>query len=365
VIELERTIPPVPGGGPRTASRGPASKTEPLDIALVVDAKTAGVNEEQTAYVGYPEDVVNNHKAKGSVGVDLKPMGPGSSRVEVRLSELSVGNSKAVRDLAVFDFPFPVREGLTQVSQPALYAFLIFLLAVVFFFWVDRKYRLLMEEEDKRLQAARARAERSPDQLSPAWELAGANLQSYFTINLAQVRQIFDVSVGVMVVGFLFVIWGVHKQAQAGLQSIAPAAGVVTVSGIITQFIGATFMVIYRSTMAQATRFVSVLDRINTIGVSLKVLDQIQESDPNKDAARERLINLLLSSKHDGISGLQQEGQPRAQPRAASRLSWRLTSRLPRRPRVNCRIVAILVSRIGSITTLPAEFITAIEIAPL
>jgi len=39
--------------------------------------------------------------------------------------------------------------------------------------------------------------------------------------------------------------------------------------------IGVTFMVIYRSTMAQANQFMEVLERINTVGMAVQILDTI------------------------------------------------------------------------------------------
>src|SRR6516225_4778024 len=58
-------------------------------------------------------------------------------------------------------------------------------------------------------------------------------------------------------------------------------------------------------------------------------------------------------------------GLSRSYNQAAQVPSSKVTSRFPRSPRTNCRIVAALVSRMDSITTLPAEFITATAIASL
>jgi len=169
---------------------------------------------------------------------------------------------------------------------------------------VERRYRLLKEEEEKRLRTAVSKVEQFPQKASPAWELAGANLQSYFSSNIAQVRQVFYVAVGAMLVGFAFVLFGVYEQitfAQLDPKNIAPPAWIASISGIITEFVGATFMIIYRSTMTQATEFVSVLNRINTAGIALRVLDQIPEEDPRKNPAREQLISLLLTSNGAAI----------------------------------------------------------------
>jgi hypothetical protein len=53
--------------------------------------------------------------------------------------------------------------------------------------------------------------------------------------------------------------------------------GFVTVAaGIITEFIAATFLVIYKSTMAQAQEYVRMLERINAVGMSLQVLNTLK-----------------------------------------------------------------------------------------
>jgi hypothetical protein len=59
------------------------------------------------------------------------------------------------------------------------------------------------------------------------------------------------------------------------------------------------FMVIYRSTMSQANGFMAVLERINTVGMAVQVLDSIEDSDPKKNDTRAQMIGLLL---HANIS---------------------------------------------------------------
>jgi len=82
-----------------------------------------------------------------------------------------------------------------------------------------------------------------------------------------------------MAVGFSFVLAGIVLSYRQQLSTNAhPATPIVAaVSGIITQFIGATFMVIYRSTMAQANEFMTVLERINNAGMAVQVLDALPE----------------------------------------------------------------------------------------
>jgi hypothetical protein len=57
-------------------------------------------------------------------------------------------------------------------------------------------------------------------------------------------------------------------------------------------------MVIYRSTMAQANRFMEVLERINTVGMAVQILDSIPEAEAQlKNSTRAEIVALLLSAK--------------------------------------------------------------------
>jgi hypothetical protein len=130
-----------------------------------------------------------------------------------------------------------------------------------------RSLRLL----DERIQRAEALARAEPAKAKFAWDVASVKLEAYFDRNLSQVNQIFYVSVTVMMVGFVFVLWA--ALLSLGQHAVTPTSKVAAIAGIVAQFIGATFMLIYRSTIAQATAFMLVLERINTVGMAVQVLD--------------------------------------------------------------------------------------------
>jgi hypothetical protein len=192
--------------------------------------------------------------------------------------------------------------------MPLVYAGLVFILVVVAVYLTNRKLRALDQREQEEFERAKLLAKKNPGQASPAWEAASTNLQAYFKRNLAQVKHVFWVAVSVMLAGFGFVLWGVMLSLRDPSQ-LTPTSKIATLSGLITQFIGATFMVIYRSTMTQANEFVVVLDRINTVNIAMKVLDSIPESEAAiKNATRQQLIDLLLRSRPAvGVSGSQKE----------------------------------------------------------
>jgi hypothetical protein len=179
------------------------------------------------------------------------------------------------------------------VVLPFIYSSAVFICVVAVFFWSDRRFRALRERTERRLADAKSKAEENPERVRYAWEVARVKLEAYFDRNLLQVNQVFWVAVLVMLIGFGFVLAGVVLSFNQ--PKVTPTSLVAAVSGIITQFIGATFMVIYRSTMAQANEFMIVLDRINSVGMAVQVLDSIPDNEGQlKNATRAQIVELLL-----------------------------------------------------------------------
>lgn len=150
------------------------------------------------------------------------------------------------------------------------------------------------KEQQVRIVTLEKKTEDEPEKVRFAWDLARVKLETYFDRNLAQVRTIFYVGVVVMIAGFAFVLWGL-RIAVTNPDHVQVAL-IASASGVITQFIGLTFMLIYRSTMLQAAQFMSVLERINTVGMAVQILDAMDDSTEGlKDNTRVDIIRLLLA----------------------------------------------------------------------
>jgi hypothetical protein len=162
------------------------------------------------------------------------------------------------------------------------------------FYRLFRSTIQVTQEAKARIERIEVKAEREPEKAKFAWELASAKLEAYFDRNLGQVFAIFMVAIVVMLIGFGFVLWGVWLAIKNPGQN---TAWIAAISGIITEFIGVTFMVIYRSTMSQANSFMQVLERINTVGMAVQILDSIPEADGQlKNTTRAELVRLLFKS---------------------------------------------------------------------
>ena len=178
---------------------------------------------------------------------------------------------------------------------------LAFSTAVVTYYFGARRDEALDQLRQVRIQKLEQKVEEEPEKVKFAWDLARIKLETYFDRNLNQVRMIFFVAVAVMIAGFSFVLWGL-KLAVQNPESVKIAI-IASASGILTQFIGLTFMAIYRSTMLQATQFMSVLERINTVGMAVQILDSMKDTSSElKDLTRVDIIRLLLASPGTQLS---------------------------------------------------------------
>src|SRR5262245_16577616 len=142
--------------------------------------------------------------------------------------------------------------------------------AVVIYFIQRAKEEVKREEK---IEAVERRVQENPGETQAAWELARVKLESYLNRNLAQVRSIFWLTLVVMTAGFILIGFGVY-QAFHDAASFK-ASLLTTASGVIVSFIGSTFLVLYKATMAQAKDYVTILERINAVGMSVQILDTI------------------------------------------------------------------------------------------
>jgi len=175
-------------------------------------------------------------------------------------------------------FPFMVTGGLATASLLVVAAY---------------QETIERSADSAKIEILEQQARDNPDQPLAAWDLARIKLENYLDRNLSQVSWIYYLVLLVMLVGFSLVIFGVYKIYEDP-SKFTP--GIMSaVSGIVVQFIGATFLLIYRSTMVQAQNYVEVLERINAVGMSIQILESIEGDDPAaRNSARAGLATDLL-----------------------------------------------------------------------
>ncbi|HEV7503524.1 MAG TPA: hypothetical protein VGS07_01295 [Thermoanaerobaculia bacterium] len=156
------------------------------------------------------------------------------------------------------------------------------------------------KKSSDRVEAAESRAAQQPEKTKPAWDLARVTLEAYFNRNLSQITSIFWFSVVVMVIGFGIIIWSVNQAVQ--VPGVVVPAAIATFAGLITEFIGATFLFIYRSTIQQAVVYSYTLERINSVGMAMQILDTLPDkakADDLKSVTKARLVEQLIAQASD------------------------------------------------------------------
>lgn len=155
---------------------------------------------------------------------------------------------------------------------------------------------------EKVIEQVEERARKHPNEPQAAWDLARVKLESYLNRNLRQVEWIFVLTLFVMFAGFIIIGYGVLHVYQSP-ENFKPSV-VVTASGVLVEFIAATFLVIYRSTMEQARSYVSMLEKINAVGMSIQILDTMKSSETDKFRAQLAMELLSLYSVRKAPKGI-------------------------------------------------------------
>ena len=138
------------------------------------------------------------------------------------------------------------------------------------------------EKVDQEILAVQAKARENPERPEYAWDLARSKLERYLDRNLYEVRAIFLLTTLVMFGGFSLVVFGLLKAFSA--PSDLPVSIVSAASGVLLSFIGGSFLLIYRSVLAQSASYVSILERINAVGMAVQIASTVSDASENLKA---------------------------------------------------------------------------------
>jgi hypothetical protein len=187
---------------------------------------------------------------------------------------------------------------------------------------------------DQRISEAQSEAIREAQQSlslgeSP-WKNASRILDAYYQRNLGQITKIYNTSIRVMVAGFMLIIFSIALgiffaafedqdeyqtrmlqilEKETSISQISPeqlqvllerpdgnAATIISFvgvgAGIITNFIGATFLFLYQTTIKQASEYTESLAKTNTVGISMEILSTlITEETRQRETLSEQAVD--------------------------------------------------------------------------
>jgi len=82
-----------------------------------------------------------------------------------------------------------------------------------------------------------------------------------------------------MIAGFIIIVLGIFMSYFGKNKDIS----IISISsGILFEFIGATFLLVFKSTFKQALKYTKTLEKINNVGMSVKILDTIESNNEDK-----------------------------------------------------------------------------------
>lgn len=206
-----------------------------------------------------------------------------------------------------------IRHSFTKLlKQPIFLAGLIFLLISVVWYFLEPGFEPLLaliatisfimataanadifrlsEVSLRNIEIARAKVEAEPAKAKPAWDLATAKLEAYLALNLKQISSIFYTSIIVMLVGFIFIMIATFLALQ-NPNVITPAI-IAGIGGVITEFIGATFLLLYRSAIEHSGKYINTLDKTSSVGVAIQILDNI--TTENDEKAKDKITEAKI-----------------------------------------------------------------------
>lgn len=171
-------------------------------------------------------------------------------------------------------------------------------------------YEGLVEQEarEQKIEKVEQRLRDHPEKPQLAWDLARIKLESYLDRNLSQVRSIYWLTLIVMICGFGFVTYGLFQAFQNPEK--LPVTIIAAASGVLISFIGGSFLLIYRSILAQSKDYVTVLERINAVGMAVQVIATIPEGSTElKNQTMAELAKQLLTLYTQPISATRCSGK--------------------------------------------------------
>jgi Na+/H+-dicarboxylate symporter len=148
---------------------------------------------------------------------------------------------------------------------------LAILSGVIFAIVVAYQDHIEQEGRRKTIDEVAEQARAHPEKPQLAWDLARTKLESYLG----------------------FILYGLLQAFQS--PDKLPVAIVASASGVLVSFIGGSFLLIYRSILAQSKDYVTVLERINAVGMAVQVISNIPDTSGTlRDQTTAELAKQLL-----------------------------------------------------------------------
>lgn len=131
----------------------------------------------------------------------------------------------------------------------------------------------------------------NPEKIKPMWDYAKNELMIQLELIKKQANLIFKISIISIVIGLVTILISIFFIINNDLSQILVIS---TIGGILTEFIGATFLVMYKSLILQLNENLKILERLNFIGIGIKILDTMDENHENIGEVKKELAKKII-----------------------------------------------------------------------
>lgn len=166
----------------------------------------------------------------------------------------------------------------------------LLLLFLVCFIGISNEKEIQEKLNTKQEEIKRAEKE-NPSKIGPIWELSRLELGENIIRSRKRADLIFYTSFLFIIVGIL----GIGLTILLIFNSKINISILVGIVSVILEFFGGTFIFLYKSTTNQLEKNILILDNINNVGMSLRILDSLDISD-DVIKAKIEIAKLLIKS---------------------------------------------------------------------
>ncbi|MCB9009841.1 MAG: hypothetical protein H6656_21145 [Ardenticatenaceae bacterium] len=156
------------------------------------------------------------------------------------------------------------------------------------------------------LEGAEKRRVEEPEKNIVVYEEAFGRLATYIDNNINQSKNVYRLTVGMILVGFIMVGAGIVFIAFTTSGNSVGEAWPVIAAGVITEFIAATILFVYKSVFQQTADYFQALERLSSVGMSIQILDDLAD---DQDDDFHDLVRIKVETKAEiakRLLGLQQ-----------------------------------------------------------
>lgn len=192
----------------------------------------------------------------------------------------------------IFDFPI----GQMPVYIIGFFAFICFMVSISSFFDLKESKKLEKLEEDAR------REEKEFSEIDPEkralraekmFRMNQKELMRYYDMNLAQTK--FLSGLGIMMIIFGILIVGVTLYMYTSFEMDKTLLIIGSLSGIVVDFIGAIFILMYTKNIEAAIKFHVKFAESNNLLLVNSIANKIEDSKLRENTLSEISVNIILS----------------------------------------------------------------------